>query len=186
VQVDIVDHRIHAAVGLPRVVTTVEVAHAADDADTVALIVIEWELAVEPLNRFETDCINTMEQAVAFIDRVGSPALKIQIDTFHLNIEEDDSVAAILKHAKHIGHVHGSASHRGLLGQDQVNWEGVLGALQSVGYDGDIVIESFSEDNQVIARAAAIWRPLYDSPEQLSVEGLKFLRNTWQLTSNNC
>ena len=144
-------------------------------------------LAMEPLNRFETDCVNTMQQAVDLIGRVGSPALKIHIDTFHMNIEEDDSVAAILEHAQHIGHVHASASHRGLLGQDQVNWEGVLSALQSVGYDGDIVIESFSEDNEVIARAAAIWRPLYDSPQQLSVEGLNFLRNTWkQLSSEHC
>jgi D-psicose/D-tagatose/L-ribulose 3-epimerase len=138
-------------------------------------------LALEPLNRFETDCINTLQQAVDLIERVGSPALKIHIDTFHMNIEENDSAAAILKHAQHIGHVHASASHRGLLGQDQVDWDGVLTALQSIGYDGDIVIESFSEDNEVIARAAAIWRPLYESPEQLSVEGLQFLKETWKL-----
>lgn len=144
-------------------------------------------LAIEPLNRFETDCINTLEQAVDLIERVGSLSLKIHIDTFHMNIEEDDSAAAILKHAQHIGHVHASASHRGLLGQDQVDWNGVLSALNAIGYDGDIVIESFSEDNEVIARAAAIWRPLYDSPQQLSVEGLEFLKNSWkQLTSNSC
>ena len=144
-------------------------------------------LAIEPLNRFETDCINTLGQAVDLIERVGSPALKIHIDTFHMNIEEDDSAAAILKYGQHIGHVHASASHRGLLGQDQVDWDGVLSALQTIGYDGDIVIESFSEDNEVIARAAAIWRPLYDSPQQLSVEGLKFLKNTWkQLCSKHC
>ncbi|CAA6677867.1 MULTISPECIES: sugar phosphate isomerase/epimerase [unclassified Lentimonas] len=144
-------------------------------------------LAMEPLNRFETDCVNTLHQAVDLINRVGSSALKIHIDTFHMNIEENDSAAAILEHAHYIGHVHASASHRGLLGQDHVDWTGVLSALQRIGYDGDIVIESFSEDNQVIARAAAIWRPLYNSPEQLSVEGLNFLRNTWQhITSKSC
>ncbi len=144
-------------------------------------------LAMEPLNRFETDCINTLEQAVDLIERVGSPALKIHIDTFHMNIEEDDSAAAILKYGPYIGHVHASASHRGLLGQDQVDWDGVLSALQTIGYEGDIVIESFSEDNEVIARAAAIWRPLYDSPKQLSVEGLEFLKKSWkQLTQTNC
>jgi D-psicose/D-tagatose/L-ribulose 3-epimerase len=137
-------------------------------------------LALEPLNRFETDCINTLEQAVEMIDRVGSDALKIHIDTFHMNIEESDSKAAIRKYAEHIGHVHASASHRGLLGEDQVDWTGVLGALHDVGYEGDIVIESFSEENQVIAKAASIWRTLYDSPEQLAVEGLQFLKKTWQ------
>jgi len=143
-------------------------------------------LAMEPLNRFETDCVNTLEQAVDLIDRVGSAALKIHIDTFHMNIEEEDSAAAILKHGRHIAHVHASASHRGLLGHDQVDWKGVLSALHSIGYSGDIVIESFSAGNEVIARAAAIWRPLYDSPETLAVEGLQFLRNTWKpLCSNN-
>ncbi|MEN8661855.1 MAG: sugar phosphate isomerase/epimerase family protein [Lentimonas sp.] len=138
-------------------------------------------LAFEPLNRFETDCINTMEQAVSLIERVGSPALKIHIDTFHMNIEEADSEEAIRQAGDHIGHVHASASHRGLLGQDQVNWKGVLSALHDIGYDGDIVIESFSEGNKVIAKAAAIWRKLYESPEELSVEGLKFLRENWKL-----
>ena len=142
-------------------------------------------LALEPLNRFETDCINTMEQAVEIIDRVGSDALKIHIDTFHMNIEEADSGAAIRKYAEHIGHVHASASHRGLLGNDQVDWIGVLGALHDVGYEGDIVIESFSEDNQVIAKAASIWRPLYNSPEQLAVEGLQFLKKNWQQIEQN-
>ncbi len=136
-------------------------------------------LAVEPLNRFETDCINTLEQVLELIDRVGSPALKIHIDTFHMNIEEVNSPAAIRMAGPHIAHVHASASHRGLLGQDQVDWAGVLSALKDTGYSGDIIIESFSADNQVIARAAAIWRKLYDSPEQLAVEGLQFLKKQW-------
>jgi D-psicose/D-tagatose/L-ribulose 3-epimerase len=142
-------------------------------------------LAVEPLNRFETDCINTLKQAVDLIDRVGSPDLKIHIDTFHMNIEEADSAAAIIEHAAYIGHVHASASHRGLLGADQVDWTGVLGALEAIGYDGDIVIESFSMDNKVIAKATSIWRSLYDGPEQLAVEGLAFLRKSLNMSACN-
>lgn len=136
-------------------------------------------LAVEPLNRFETDCINTVAQAVDLIERVGSPALKIHIDTFHMNIEEADSAAAILSAAQHIGHVHASASHRGLIGKDQVDWTGVLAALKAIGYDQDIVIESFSQDNKALAKATSIWRALYDSPQQLCVEGLAFLKENY-------
>ena len=141
-------------------------------------------LALEPLNRFETDCINTLDQAVGLIERVGSPALKIHMDTFHMHIEEVDSAAAIRKAAPYIAHVHASASHRGLLGEDQIDWQGVLTALKEIGYKGDVVIESFSEDNKIIAKAAAIWRKLYDSPEQLSLEGLKFLRENWSLVGS--
>lgn len=140
-------------------------------------------LAMEPLNRFETDCINTLSQAADLIERVGSAALKIHIDTFHMHIEEDDAAAAIRRFAPLIGHVHASASHRGLLGQDQVDWKGVFDALREIGYAGDVIIESFSADNTAIAKAASIWRPLYDSPEQLAVEGLKFLHKTEALMS---
>jgi D-psicose/D-tagatose/L-ribulose 3-epimerase len=139
-------------------------------------------LAFEPLNRFETDCINTLEQSVNLIERVGSKALKIHVDTFHMNIEEDDSAKAIIAAGDHVGHFHASASHRGLIGRDQVKWQEVLAALKTINYQGDIVIESFTEDNEVLAKATSIWRKLYDGPEQLSVEGLQFLRQTW----DNC
>ncbi|WOO39259.1 sugar phosphate isomerase/epimerase family protein [Rubellicoccus peritrichatus] len=134
-------------------------------------------LAVEPLNRFETDCINTIDQAIDLINRVDSPALKIHVDTFHMNIEEDDSASAIIKADGHIGHVHASASHRGLLGNDQVDWNSIFSALREINYDGDIVIESFASGNETIAKAASIWRPLYDSPKHFATEGLAFLKD---------
>ena len=136
-------------------------------------------IAIEPLNRFETDCVNTLAQAAELIERVGSPALKIHVDTFHMNIEEDDTAAALRAAGKHVGHFHASASHRGLLGKDQVDWSGALAALKEINYEGDIVIETFTEDNEVLAKATSIWRKLYDGPEQIAVEGLDFLRETW-------
>lgn len=136
-------------------------------------------LALEPLNRFETDCINTLEQATALIERVDHSALKIHIDTFHMNIEEADSAAAIMKAGDHIGHVHASASHRGIPGEDQVRWAEIFHALKQIEYHGDMIIESFSPDNEVIAKATCIWRDLYESPQQLAVQGLEFLKKEW-------
>jgi D-psicose/D-tagatose/L-ribulose 3-epimerase len=133
-------------------------------------------LAMEPLNRFETDCINTVDQAIELIQRVGRPNLKIHVDTFHMNIEENNSKASILRAAQHIGHFHASASHRGLLGQDQVHWAEVFSALHAINYQGDIVIESFSPENVTIAKAASIWRTLYHSPDELAVQGLEFIK----------
>jgi D-psicose/D-tagatose/L-ribulose 3-epimerase len=57
-----------------------------------------------------------------------------------------------------------------------VHWASIFSALHEIGYDGDVVIESFAKENEAIAKATAIWRKLYDSPEQLAVEGLTFLR----------
>ena len=63
-------------------------------------------LAIEPLNRFETDFINTCDQGLQMIHDVGSPALTLHLDTFHMNIEEKDSAQAIRKAGRHLGHFH--------------------------------------------------------------------------------
>ena len=136
-------------------------------------------LAIEPLNRFETDMINTLSQATTLISMVDSPNLKIHMDTFHMNIEEDNSAASIRSAGNLIAHCHASASHRGIPGQDQVSWASIFEALHEIHYEGDIIIESFSMDNDLIAKAASIWIERYPSAEKLGREGLLFLREQW-------
>ena len=141
-------------------------------------------LMMEPLNRFETDCINTLQQGKAMIDKVGSPALKMLIDTFHMHIEESDSAQAILDvGAAYIGHLHACGNHRGIPGQDQVHWKPIFSALKAIGYAGDMSMETFAPDNEIIARATSIWFSRFDSPEQFATEGLSFLRKTWEEVS---
>lgn len=134
-------------------------------------------LALEPLNRYETDCINTIEQALDLIERVGHPALKIHIDSYHMHIEEADMGAAIRLAGSHIGHVHASASHRGLLGEDQVNWPVFFDALAAIDYQGAIALESFSRSNPALAKATSIWRTLYESTEEFATKGISFLKS---------
>ena len=136
-------------------------------------------IALEPLNRFETDFINTLAQARRMIEAVGSPALKIHADTFHMHIEEDHSPTAVREAGALIGHVHASANHRGVPGRDQVDWVGVFQALRDINYTGDMAIETFPVDNTTIARAASIWIQRYKTPEEVSRAGLEFLRTTW-------
>ena len=71
------------------------------------------QICMEPLNRFETDFINTCDQGLKMIKAVGNPALKLHLDTFHMNIEEKDQGAAIRKAGKHLGHFHACGSDRG-------------------------------------------------------------------------
>ena len=136
-------------------------------------------LAVEPLNRFETDFINTCDQVLQLIADVGSPALKVHLDTFHMNIEEKDSVAAIRKAGKQLAHFHACGCDRGTPGSDHINWPGIAAALKKIGYQGDAVIESFTPDVKVIAKAAAIWRNIEPSQKEIAVKGLKFLKKTF-------
>jgi len=136
------------------------------------------QICLEPLNRFETDFINTCDQALQMVSDVGSPALKILLDTFHMNIEEKSSADAIRKAGRHLGHLHACGSDRGTPGNDHTDWKPIARALKDIGYDGGVVIESFTPDVEVIARAAAIWRRIEPTREEIAVKGLKFLRKT--------
>jgi D-psicose/D-tagatose/L-ribulose 3-epimerase len=138
----------------------------------------EWnvKLALEPLNRFETDFINTVEQGLELVDRIGNSNIGLLLDTFHMNVEEKDSGEAIRKAGASILHFHACENDRGTPGTGQVDWNAVKGALGDAGYEGPIVIEAFNRDIKEIARAVALWRPLAASPDALASEGLRFLR----------
>ena len=135
-------------------------------------------ICLEPLNRFETDFLNTVEQGLQMIREVKSPALKLLLDTFHMNIEEKNPAAAIRRAGRHLGHFHASASDRGTPGNDNVDWRSVAKALQDIRYDGAVVIESFTQDVKVIARAAAIWRKIEPHRDDIATQGLAFLKKT--------
>jgi D-psicose/D-tagatose/L-ribulose 3-epimerase len=134
------------------------------------------QVCMEPLNRFETDFMNTADQALNMVADVNSPALKIHLDTFHMNIEEKDQGKAIKKVGKLLGHFHACGSDRGTPGNDHIDWAPIVAALKSVKYNGDVVIESFTTDVKVIARAAAIWRRMEPTRDEIAVKGLKNLK----------
>ncbi len=134
------------------------------------------KLALEPLNRFETSFINLMEQALELVELVASPACGVMIDTFHGNIEEKHLGKAIEMAGPKLYHVHANENDRGVPGSGHVAWDEVGEALKKINYGGAMVIESFSTEVKEIARAAAVWRPLFESPEHLGVEGMAFLK----------
>jgi D-psicose/D-tagatose/L-ribulose 3-epimerase len=134
----------------------------------------EVQVAVEPLVRYETSLINTVEQALEALD--GLEGCGLLIDTYHANIEEKDVGAAFRAAGDRLLHVHASANDRGAPGADHVPWAEVRDALRDLGYDGTVVIESFTAENETIATAASIWRPLAASQDAIAVDGLAFLR----------
>jgi D-psicose/D-tagatose/L-ribulose 3-epimerase len=142
-------------------------AHAADRGVS---------LGVETLNRFETSFLNTTAQALELMDRVDHPAVGLGIDLFHLGIEEKDLPAAVRVAGPRLKHVQVAENDRGTPGTGSLPWRGVAAALREVGYDGRVVIETFSDRVEAIARAAAIWRPLFPDSDTIAREGLAFLR----------
>lgn len=133
-------------------------------------------LAIEPLNRFETDLVNTVEQGLDLCERVGLPNVGLLLDTFHMNIEEKSIPGAVRLAGSRLRHFHACENDRGAPGSGHVEWDATLGALRDIGFDGIIALESFTPDNQAIARAVSLWRPLAASPDDLARDGLAFLR----------
>ncbi|WP_119071089.1 sugar phosphate isomerase/epimerase family protein [Aggregatilinea lenta] len=133
-------------------------------------------LCVEPLNRFETSFINLAAQAIEVVDRVDHPACKIMLDTFHMNIEEQAMGDAFRAVGPRLQHVHACENDRSAPGSGHVPWDDVATAIKEIGYDGPVVIESFTAQVKSIARAAAIWRPLAESQDALARDGLRFLK----------
>lgn len=134
------------------------------------------KLAIEPLNRYETDFINTCEQALRLVGDVDHDAVGLLLDTYHMNIEEKDSAAAIRRAGKHLLHVHACGCDRGAPGNDHIDWVGIRDALKDIDYSGSLVIESFTPAVKVIAKAASIWRNFEPSREAIAVNGISFLR----------
>ena len=133
-------------------------------------------IAIEPLNRFEIDLINTAEQALQMVKDVGEKGLGIHLDSFHMGIEENCIVGAIKTAGKHLIHFHSCENNRGTPGAGLVRWDDVATGLKAVKYDGAVVIESFTPEVTSIAKAAAIWRKLAPSQDRLASDGLKFLK----------
>ena len=113
------------------------------------------------------------------VERVDSPAVGVLLDTFHMNIEEKDQAAVIRRAGDKLIHFHACGNDRGAPGADHIAWEAITAALRETNYDGAVVIESFTPDNQTIARAAAIWRPLAETQDALARDGLAFLRSAF-------
>jgi D-psicose/D-tagatose/L-ribulose 3-epimerase len=134
------------------------------------------DLAVEPLNRFETFFLNTNADAARMCDEAGQKRIGILHDTFHANIEEKSQATAVAAAAKHLKHVHTCENDRGIPGSGHVEWDAVFSALGRANYDGYLVIESFGFAIKEIAAAACIWRDLAPSPDAIAWDGIKFLR----------
>ena len=133
-------------------------------------------LGIEALNRFETSVLNTVEQVLEVVEAVDSDGCGVMLDTFHMNIEEKDPIAAIRAAGDRVVHIQISGSDRGAPGRDHIDWDAVAGAIRDIGYDGPLTIESFTVENETIAKAAAIWRPLEPSQDDIATVGLATLR----------
>lgn len=133
-------------------------------------------LAIEPLNRFETDFCNTGRQASELARQVGCPAVGVMLDTFHMNMEENDLPEAIRDAAPHLMHFQANENHRGFLGTGHLDWPPICRALFGIGYAGAVTLEPFRRTDHALSVPLAQWKPpAFDEDADLRRSG-DFLR----------
>lgn len=112
-------------------------------------------LVLEAMNRYESDILNTIEECVRAIERFGSEHLKLHIDTYHMNIEEDRIGRNIIAAGRHIGHVHIADSQRGYPGTGHYDFAETIAALQAVEYQGALAVECLARPTPEVAAQGA-------------------------------
>lgn len=144
-------------------------------------------LGLEALNRYESNFINTVGQAAELCRQVGSPALFVHADLFHMNLEEPDFATALRGVADHLGYVHVAESHRGRLGEGNIDFPAFFAALAAIDYRGPITFESFSPTvlGPELAGLIALWRDPWTDPDDTAARALAFLRQQIRLASGS-
>lgn len=132
-------------------------------------------LGIEPCNRYETHLLNTAEQSLAMIDRIGEDNVTIHLDTYHMNIEEKGVGHGIRVAGKKSSYIHLSESDRGVPGSGTIDWTDVFRALAETNFSGDLVMESFVTLPPEIAAALSVWRPVARDAQEVLDKGVPYL-----------
>ncbi|MBX3031725.1 MAG: sugar phosphate isomerase/epimerase [Chloroflexi bacterium] len=134
-------------------------------------------IGLEICNRYETNVVNTTRDALRLADAIGEDNVVIHLDTYHMNIEEEDLVRPVWEARDRLGYVHIGENHRGFLGSGHLDFRAFFHALADVDFRGPITFESFSSAVVAPGLSAdlAVWRDLWDDGEALAGHARRFL-----------
>ena len=137
---------------------------------------------LEIVNRFEHFLLNTAAEGLAYVDAVGSPNVKLLLDTFHMNIEEDNIGAAIRLAGDKLGHFHIGETNRRPPGQGRMPWDEIAQALKQINYQGRVVMEPFVMPGGEVGEAIRVWRDLSGGADEAQLDreaqsALTFIRS---------
>jgi len=136
----------------------------------------EVTLGVEAINRFETDMVNTANEACELVERIGSDHIGVLLDAFHMNIEEKNIRDAIKNTGSRLAHFHCVENDRGVPGSGHTPWEEIFSGLRAVKYDRWLTMEMFIKADVAVSPDLNIWRSIEQDPTTAAKEGLRFLK----------
>lgn len=122
-------------------------------------------LNVEVINRFEQFLINDCAEALTYVHEINSPACRILLDTFHMNIEKDFLGDAIRKVGKYLSALHLGETNRKPPGMGRMPWKEIKQALDDIGFDGPLVMEPFVMRGGQVGRDIGVWREMISNPD---------------------
>tara|TARA_B100000575_G_C23109420_1_gene640702 strand:- start:706 stop:1566 length:861 start_codon:yes stop_codon:yes gene_type:complete len=137
-------------------------------------------ISLEVVNRYETNIMNTAQDAIDYINNLSTSNVKVHLDTYHMNIEENNYDEPIKKiGSKRLGMFHFGENHRGYLGSGHINFDETFKSLNEIKYEGIITFESFSSEvvDPVLSNTLAVWRNLWSDSEDLASKAFKFIKN---------
>jgi D-psicose/D-tagatose/L-ribulose 3-epimerase len=143
-------------------------------------------LGMEALNRFEGYLINTAGECLDYVKAVGKDNVKVMLDTFHMNIEEDSISGAIETAGTSLGHVHiGEPNRRPPREGSRIDWPAVAAALRGIGYDGPVVMEPFVLQGGQVGSDIKVWRDLLNGAGEAELDAearrsLEFIRAVFE------
>jgi D-psicose/D-tagatose/L-ribulose 3-epimerase len=143
-------------------------------------------LGMEVLNRFEGYLLNTAEEALAYVKAVDRDNVKVMLDTFHMNIEEESITGAIRAAGPFLGHFHiGEPNRRPPHQGSRLDWNGIAKALGEIGYQGTVVMEPFVLMGGQVGKDIKVWRDISKNAgeKELDEEARKsvaFIRETFE------
>ncbi len=134
-------------------------------------------LTLEVVNRYETNLINTAADAIRLIEAIGADNVKVHLDTFHMNIEEDDMMEALELALPHLGYFEIDQNNRGLLSRGAIDFSPLLQRLKEAEYAGLIGVEAFSSaiSHPDIAAGVGAWRNLFENGDDVAREGVELM-----------
>lgn len=133
-------------------------------------------IGIEPINRYESYVCNTAGNVLEIIEKTNVSNLALHLDTFHMNIEENNFYDPIIEAGKNLKHIHVTESNRGMPDEGTVNWDEFFKALKTIDFEGNLVLENFSSSIPGMQQAVSLWQQSPHNAEELAIGSLNFIK----------
>ena len=140
-----------------------------------SLIEKDIKLGIEPLNRYESDFINTVDEGLKLCELINHPNVGLLLDAYHMNIEEKNMIKSIEKAKDKLFHFQVAENDRGVPGTGTLNWSEIISTLKKINYSGYVSLEMFIQANVDTSKDLFTWRNIEDDPYDAILRSFNFL-----------